>query len=112
MQSPDGSTIEIRPMGVDLVTNVCLHHGPLAACVLKHPWPDSLIDELAPHLGQNLFCPPGRSVERREFLREVTLRYGACAIQAWDGDLIVGVVRRPAVTRFAGQLVLAGRRGR
>lgn len=106
MPSPDGSTVEIRPMGVDLVTNVCLHHGPLAACVLTpaedeavdarllaHPWPDSLIDELAPQLGQNLFCPPGRSAERREFLREVTLRYGACAIQAWDGDLIVGVVR-------------------
>ncbi len=106
MQTPDVSHVEIRPMGADLVTNVCLHHGPLAACtllqpdetqvdtrLLVHPWPDSLIDELAPQLGQNLFCPPGRSVERREFLREVTLRYGACAIQAWDGDLIVGVVR-------------------
>ena len=106
MQPSDASNVEIRPMGVDLVTNVCLHHGPLAACtltpstdekvdarLLTHPWPDSLIDELAPQLGQHLFCPPGRSVERREFLREVTLRYGACAIQAWDGDLIVGVVR-------------------
>ncbi len=106
MQSPDGSTVEIRPMDVDLVTNVCLHHGPLAACMLTpaadatvdarllaHPWPDSLIDELAPRLGQGLFCPPGHSVERREFLREITRRYGACAIQAWDGGLIVGVVR-------------------
>ena len=106
MQPTSDGAINIRPMGDDLVTTLCLHHGPLAAAQLRHspdngvdtrllhhPWPDSLLDELAPRLGQNLVCPPGASSERREFLREVNHRYGTCAIQAWHDDKIVGVIR-------------------
>ncbi len=107
MQPTLDGVIEIRPMGNDLVTTACLHRGPLDAGVLlyqsadeavderlyQHPWPDSLLDELAPRLGQNIVCPPGASAERREFLREVVHRYGTCAIQAWHDDQIVGIIR-------------------
>ncbi len=106
MQPITDGAIAIRPMDDDLVTTICLHHGPLTSLqlrqsadngvdtrLLRHPWPDSLLDELAPRLGQNLFCPPGASTERREFLREVNYRYGACAIQAWHTDKIVGAIR-------------------
>ena len=60
MQPTSDGAINIRPMGDDLVTTLCLHHGPLAAAQLRHspdngvdarllhhPWPDSLLDELA-----------------------------------------------------------------
>ena len=106
MQPTLDGAIHIRPMGDDLVTTLCLHHGPLAmaqlrqpaddqvdARLLQHPWPETLFDEVAPRLGQSLVCPPGASTERREFLREVIRRYGTCAIQAWHGDKIVGAIR-------------------
>ena len=34
MQPTSDGAINIRPMGDDLVTTLCLHHGPLAAAQL------------------------------------------------------------------------------
>jgi len=37
MQPTLDGAIHIRPMGDDLVTTLCLHHGPLAAAQLRQP---------------------------------------------------------------------------
>lgn len=98
------SMIQIRPMDENQVHIPCLHEGPIDLSALApshdtgygylppHPWSDETIVELA------MRCPGishGDSdfEESREFLREMILRYGACALLAWDGRLVVGQIR-------------------
>jgi GNAT superfamily N-acetyltransferase len=75
------SAVTIEMMSSCFLLWRCLHSGPLTKATIDHPTPhpDVPWDELRP---RNL-----------PLLKKLTEVYGACAVVAYDGDEIVGMLR-------------------
>ena len=97
--------IEIKPMDEDYIHIDCLHFGPVdpasaprrddswqsAPDLPQHPWSDETIAQVAriyKHISEGWSGDPGR-----EFMREMILRYGTCAMLAWQEGQIIGHLR-------------------
>ena len=98
--------IEIKPMDESYILVDCLHHGPVdpsssprrvenewqdAPDLPPHPWSDETIAQLAKEykgISHGWAGDPGR-----EFMREMILRYGTCAILVWEGQKGIGHLR-------------------
>jgi len=97
--------IEIKPMDEKYIHLTCLHEGPIDSAkwtpswnidprdLPPHPWSDETIVELAAAHGGGITHGNCKNPAGREFLREMTQRYGTCAILACEGQTVVGQLR-------------------
>ena len=98
--------VEIEAMDEDYIMLDCLHDGPADTSICEpdgdlepgglpsHPWSDKTIRELAseyPEISHGS-CGEYPGVTR-EFMVEMIQRYETCAILAWEGARIVGIIR-------------------
>jgi len=93
--------IEIRPMDADYLHLGCLHGGPIDTTTVEpprdplptghppHPWTDETLREIAAAYREHGISHPYPAA----FQREMTRRYGTCAILAWEGRHVVGHLR-------------------
>lgn len=87
------SDVIIEPMGKDFILWRCLHGGPLSKENIE-----KLSGEYADHLGK-------RRDINVPLLKKLIKRYGACAILAKDGDLVVGTLRFYPKILFADESI-------
>jgi GNAT superfamily N-acetyltransferase len=71
----------IEPMTEEFILWRCLHHGPLSRIIIDR-WPSDSELQWERYRKRNI-----------PLLRKLTQIYGACAIIARKGDLVVGIVR-------------------
>lgn len=94
--------LQIKPMDEHYLPPTCLHNGPIDpvvnpdVCMVgqegvsAHPWTDEVLVELAAKHG-DLTCSPWKAANH-EFYREMTQRFKACQMLAWEEGHVVGTL--------------------